>query len=47
MYAREREQGRAQDRERMEPAVLSRLRMLPEEAYAALPDAQHGVGARL
>lgn len=47
VYAREREQGRAQDRERMELAVLSRLRMLPEEAYAALPDAQHGVGARL
>lgn len=47
VYTREREQGRAQDRERMELAVLSRLRMLPEEAYAALPDAQHGVGARL
>ena len=47
VYTREREQGRAQDRERMELAVLSRLRMLPEEACAALPDAQHGVGARL
>ena len=47
VYAREREQGRTQERDRMELAVLSRLRMLPEEAYAALPDAQHGVGARL
>lgn len=47
VYAREREQGRAQQRERMELALLSRLRMLPEEAFAALPDARHGVGARL
>lgn len=47
VFLRELEQGRALERERMELAVLSRLRMLPEEAFAALPDAQHGVGARL
>ncbi|MCR5663902.1 MAG: nucleotidyltransferase family protein [Oscillospiraceae bacterium] len=39
--------GRRIDGERLELAVLSRLRTLPEEAFEALPDASDGLGRRL
>ena len=40
--------GRAlPDRERIETALLSRLRALPEAAFEALPDARDGLGTRL
>ena len=48
IYNIERKLGREQkERERIELAVLSRLRMLPREVYEALPDASNGVGKRL
>lgn len=43
----ERRRGRELDYERMELAVLSRLRMLREADFAAIPDAANGAGARL
>ena len=48
VYARERDCGRElAGEERMELAILSRLRMLDRAAFDALPDAAGGVGARL
>lgn len=48
VYAAEREWGRElASSDAMELCVLSRLRMLPKEAFLALPDAEGGAGARL
>ena len=48
VFEREKRLGRAlPDRERLETAVLSRLRMLGEEDFNALPDARDGLGTRL
>ena len=48
VFRREREQGRAAlDRGTQELCLLSRLRMLPEEAFLEAPDAQDGAGERL
>lgn len=48
VFQRELEQGRAMLNQRdMELAVLSRLRMLEEKAFLALPDGGDGVGQRL
>lgn len=48
VFRREMEQGRALlNQSDMELAVLSRLRMLDEMAFLALPDAGDGVGRRL
>lgn len=48
VYRRERAQGRElASRERLELAVLSRLRMLSLADFEALPDASAGVGRRL
>lgn len=48
VFQRELEQGRAMLNQRdMEMAVLSRLRMLEEKAFLALPDGGDGVGQRL
>lgn len=47
IYKREREQGRQQNRGLMEKAILSRLRMLNEDAFAELPDAADGLGSRI
>lgn len=48
VFQRELEQGRAMLNQRdMELAVLSRLRMLDEKAFLALPDGGDGVGQRL
>ncbi len=48
VYARERERGRElADRALLETAMLSRLRMLSQEDFLALPDAGDGAGARL
>ncbi len=47
IYKREREQGRQQNRVLMEKAILSRLRMLNEDAFAELPDASDGLGSRI
>lgn len=48
VFERELEQGRGPVRpEALETAILSRLRMLPPEAYAALPDAGEGAENRL
>ena len=47
VFRREREQGRQVEKERMETAILSRLRMLDAEAFEALPDAADGLGNRL
>lgn len=48
IYRREQKHGRgAVDAERMETAVLSRLRMLPSSRFAALPDASEGLENRL
>lgn len=47
VYDAEREKGRVADPDAIELAVLSRLRMLPREAFCALPDASGGAGERL
>lgn len=47
VFAHERRCGRELDYERMELALLSRLRMLKEADFAAIPDAANGAGARL
>lgn len=48
VYAAERECGRElASTDAMELCILSRLRMLPKEAFLALPDADGGAGARL
>lgn len=48
VYAAERARGRElADRAGLELAVLSRLRMLPREAFLVLPDASGGAGERL
>ncbi len=48
VFSRELREGRASlDRSMTETAILSRLRMLPEEVFADLPDAGDGVGNRL
>lgn len=48
VFRRELEQGRAAlNRRDMEMAILSRLRMLDEEAFLSLPDSGDGVGRRL
>lgn len=47
VYDAEREKGRVADPDAIELAVLSRLRMLPREAFCALPDAAGGAGERL
>lgn len=48
VFERERDRGRGPVLMRdMEPLLLSRLRMLPDEAYRALPDATEGLGNRL
>ena len=48
IYAREREHGRGPVSMRaLEPALLSRLRMLPDAAFEALPDAGEGLANRL
>ena len=48
VFQRELEQGRAMLNQRdMELALLSRLRMLEEKAFLALPDGGDGVGQRL
>lgn len=48
VFRRELEQGRALlNRRDMELAILSRLRMLDEEAFLSLPDGGDGVGRRL
>lgn len=47
VFAQERRCGRELDYERMELALLSRLRMLTEADFAAIPDAANGAGARL
>ena len=48
VYERELRRGRALlDRERLETAVLSRLRFLDEQAFLNLPDAADGLGRRL
>lgn len=47
VFAQERRCGRELDYERMELALLSRLRMLKEADFAAIPDAANGAGARL
>lgn len=48
IFAAERENGRElNDRDRMELALLSRLRMLPEEVFLHLPDGGDGLGRRL
>lgn len=48
VFRRELERGRGPvTAETLETAVLSRLRMLPEAAYNALPDAAEGLGNRL
>jgi predicted nucleotidyltransferase len=48
VYDRERDRGRGPVlMDDLEPMLLSRLRMLGEEAYNALPDASEGLGNRL
>ena len=48
VYEREQRRGRALlDRDRLETAILSRLRFLDEEAFLSLPDAADGLGRRL
>ncbi len=47
VYRREREQGRVPDAQRLELALLSRLRLLSREECVALPDAGDGLGNRL
>ena len=48
VYARERKAGREiRERAYLEMAILSRLRMLTEADYLALPDAADGMGRRL
>ena len=47
VFRREREKGRQVQKERMETAILSRLRMLDAEAFETLPDAADGLGNRL
>lgn len=48
VYAAEREWGRElASSGAMELCILSRLRMLPKEAFLTLPDAEGGAGARL
>ena len=48
VYEREMRRGRALlDSERLETAVLSRLRFLDEQAFLNLPDAADGLGRRL
>lgn len=48
VYSAERDKGRTRaDEDAMELAILSRLRMLPREAFLALPDADGGAGERL
>lgn len=48
VYARERERGRVlSERQLMETAMLSRLRMFDEEYFSALPDGAEGLGSRL
>ncbi|MEG1632730.1 MAG: nucleotidyltransferase family protein [Oscillospiraceae bacterium] len=48
VYRRERELGRGPLlMKKLEPMLLSRLRMLPDSAYNALPDATEGLGNRL
>lgn len=47
IFERETAQGRSLDRERLEIALLSRLRMFDEEYFEALRDAGNGAGRRL
>lgn len=48
VYKREDKLGRGPVlMENLEPAILSRLRMLPDEAFARLPDAAEGLDKRL
>ncbi len=48
VYEREQRRGRTlSDRERLETALLSRLRFLDEETFEKLPDAGDGLGRRL
>ena len=48
VFGRERERGRGPVlMEMLEPMLLSRLRMLPDEEFARLPDASEGLGNRL
>ena len=48
VFSRERERGRElNDREAVQTAQLSRLRMLDEESFLKLPDAANGLGNRL
>ena len=48
VYAREQQLGRGlPDRDRLETALLARLRWLDERDFEALPDAQDGLGRRL
>lgn len=48
VYAREKELGRGPvDKDSLECALLSRLRMLPEEVFAALPDSGEGLHNRI
>ena len=48
VYEREKQQGRAYtDRDMVEAAVISRLRMFPPAYYEALPDGGDGIGRRL
>lgn len=48
VYERENEAGRGRiNTEKLELAILSRLRMLPEKVFDALPDSTGGAGKRL
>ena len=48
VYERESDAGRGRiNTEKLETAILSRLRMLPEKVYDALPDSSGGAGKRL
>lgn len=48
VFERETERGRGPVlMENLEPMLLSRLRMLPDEAFSRLPDASEGLGNRL
>jgi len=48
IYTRERAEGKElSDRERFEVAVLSRLRMLPQQAFSEIPDTDGGLAERM